>query len=142
MDISRIVSVTCVLLLSLCFLIAVYTVTVLKNTLKESTETNLELKAFVETLENDLDTVAPESAKEDLSNDKTDSSLPVDVLANQFCIRETNGRVAIYTADGYLIRLLDLSTDTLPSADRLALQQGIYLSSRKEVLALMEDFGA
>ena len=142
MDISRIVSVTCVLLLSLCFLIAIYTVTVLKNTLKESTETNLELKAFVETLENDLDTVASESAKEDLSNDKTDSSLPVDVLANQFCIRETNGRVAIYTADGYLIRLLDLSTDTLPSADRLALQQGIYLSSGKEVLALMEDFGA
>ena len=144
MDISRIVSVACVLLLCLCFLIAIYTVTVLQSTIRESTEANLELKTFVETLEKNLETTASESMEEDLSNDNDteDNTLPVDILADQFCIRETNGRIAIYTTDGYLIRLLELSAETLPAADRLALQQGIYLSSWKEVLALMEDFGA
>ena len=139
MDISRIVSVACVLLLSLCCLLSIYAVAVLRSALMESTEACFEVKAILETMEPE-----PVASTEDndLSETDSDSSLPVDVLADHFCIRETNGRIAIYTADGYLIRLLERSAETLPHVDRLALQQGIYLSSWKEVLALMEDFGA
>ena len=139
MDISRIVSVACVLLLSLCCLLSIYAVAVLRSALMESTEACFEVKAILETMEPEPVASAEDN---DLSESDSDSSLPVDVLADQFCIRETNGRIAIYTADGYLIRLLERSAETLPHADRLALQQGIYLSSWKEVLALMEDFGA
>ena len=139
MDISRIVSVACVLLLSLCCLLSIYAVAVLRSALMESTEACFEVKAILETMETEP-VVSTEGNT--LSESDSDSSLPVDVLADQFCIRETNGRIAIYTADGYLIRLLERSAETLPHADRLALQQGIYLSSWKEVLALMEDFGA
>ena len=139
MDISRLVSVSCVLLLSLCCLLSIYTVTILRGNLAESAEICMEAKSLLETAKQEnLDT----SEDAILSDTGADSSLSVDILADQFCVRETNGRVAIYTADGDLIRLLELSSEMLPSADRLALQQGIYLSSWREVLALIQDFGA
>ena len=98
MDISRIVSVACVLLLSLCCLLSIYAVAVLQRALIESTEACFEVKAILETMEPE-----PVASTEDndLSESDSDSSLPVDVLADHFCIRETNGKIAIYTADGY-----------------------------------------
>ena len=137
MDISRIVSVACVFLLTLCFLLSIYAVTVLRNTVIQGIDTCHEMQSYLDNLETVSATVDPP-----VQDPEADSSVPVDILADRFCIRETNGRVAIYTDDGYLIRLLDLSVEMLPAADRLALQQGIYRSSWKEVLNLIEDLGA
>jgi len=51
-------------------------------------------------------------------------------------------KIAIYTSDGYLVKTLDLVVDTLPEADQSALREGISVSSWREVLALIQDFGA
>ena len=136
MDISRIVSAACVVLLTLCFLLSICTVTVLRKAVIQSTDACFEMQSYIENLD-----AAPKAESLPVQDTEADSSVPVDVLADRFCIRESNGRVAIYTDDGYLIRLLEISVETLPAADRLALQQGIYRSSWKEVLDLMEDFG-
>ncbi len=65
---------------------------------------------------------------------------PTDILVQNFCVRETGGRIAIYTGDGYLVRYLDVEVSLLPTEDQEALKKGITLSSWKELLALIEDY--
>ncbi len=137
MDISRIISVMCVFLLAVCLILSITALTVLRNAVDESTQACMEVQCFLESLEED------QSVKEESSETEVevDNSIPVDVLSNHFCMREINGKIAIYTSDGYLVRLLDISVETLPHADQQALQQGIEVSSWKEILALIQDFG-
>lgn len=138
MDVSRIISVMCVFLLSICLILSITALTVLRNTVDESAQACLEVQSFLESLEADeMKETEPQSEET-----QVDNSLPVDVLTNQFCLREVNGKVAIYTADGYLVRQLDISVELLPQADREALKEGICVSSWKEILALIQDFGA
>ena len=83
-----------------------------------------------------------------ISKEDTDTSIgappptdtATDILVGQFCVRETNGMVAIYTGDGYLVRYLDIEVSLLPREDQEALKKGIVLSSWKELLALIEDY--
>ena len=138
MDVSRIVSVACMCLLTLCFILSLYAVAVLRNTIVQSTDACREIQSALDAQQSSLTSSAP-STFEDATQD---DSIAADVLADRFCMREVNGRIAIYSGDGYLIRLLDISAETLPPADRAALQEGIYVSSWKEILALMQDFGA
>lgn len=136
MDISRIISVTCVFLLAVCLILSITALTVLRNAVDESTQACMEVQYFLESLEDQqMNDEPPQTDVE------VDNSIPVDVLSNRFCMREINGKIAIYTSDGYLVRLLDISVETLPHADQQALQQGIEVSSWKEILALIQDFG-
>ncbi len=137
MDISRIISVMCVFLLAVCLILSITALTVLRNTVDESTRACMEVQGFLESLEENqsVNEEPPETEVE------VDNSIPVDVLSDRFCMREINGKIAIYTSDGYLVRLLDISVETLPHADQQALQQGIEVSSWKEILALIQDFG-
>ena len=137
MDISRIISVMCVFLLAVCLILSISALTVLRNTVDESTQACLEVQAFLNSMNEELKATEPPSAETEESN-----SVPTDVLYENFCMREVNGKIAVYTADGYLIRILDISVETLPEADQAALRQGICVSSWKEILALMQDFGA
>lgn len=137
MDISRIISVMCVFLLAVCLIFSISTLTVLRNAVDESNRACREAQDFLEKMGDQLKEI--ESPVEDA---EVDNSIPTDVLYEQFCMREVNGRIAIYTVDGYLIRLLDVSVKTLPEADQAALREGICVSSWKEILALMQDFGA
>lgn len=136
MDISRIISVMCVFLLAVCLILSITALTVLRNAVDESTQACMEVQCFLESLEDQQ--INEEPPQTDV---EVDNSIPVDVLSNHFCMREINGKIAIYTSDGYLVRLLDICVETLPHADQQALQQGIEVSSWKEILALIQDFG-
>ena len=136
MDISRIISVMCVFLLAVCLILSITALTVLRNAVDESTQACMEVQCFLESLEDQQ--INEEPPQTDI---EVDNSIPVDVLSNHFCMREINGKIAIYTSDGYLVRLLDICVETLPHADQQALQQGIEVSSWKEILALIQDFG-
>ena len=127
----------CVFLLAVCLIFSISTLTVLRNAVDESNRACREAQDFLEKMGDQLKEI--ESPVEDA---EVDNSIPTDVLYEQFCMREVNGRIAIYTVDGYLIRLLDVSVKTLPEADQAALREGICVSSWKEILALMQDFGA
>lgn len=56
-------------------------------------------------------------------------------------LRTSNGKIGIFTTDGYLIRTLEVDLRTLPESDRSALEAGIWVSSRAELLERLEDFG-
>ena len=127
----------CVFLLAVCLILSISTLTVLQNAVDESNRACKEAQSFLETMGDQLKETEPP-----VEDAEVDNSIPTDVLYEQFCMREVNGRIAIYTVDGYLIRLLDVSVKTLPEADQAALREGICVSSWKEILALMQDFGA
>ena len=136
MDISRIISVTCVLILALCLILSVCVMSFLKNAVTESTAACAQMQSLLERANEQL-----ESPKPPIEDTKVDNSIPADVLYHQFCMREANGKIAIYTSDGYLVQILDLTVAALPEADQSALREGICVSSWREVLALMQDFG-
>ena len=63
-----------------------------------------------------------------------------DTRSNAFSLRESNGKIGVYTEAGYLIRLLNVDVSTLPKTDRDRLAVGISVSSWKELIALIEDY--
>ena len=56
-------------------------------------------------------------------------------------VREHEEKIGIFSEDGVLLRVVDVYTKTLPKADRVLLREGIAVSSRQDLYALMEDFG-
>lgn len=70
-----------------------------------------------------------------------DDNVDADVLFDSISIRETNGKVGIFTEDGLHIRTLDINVSTLPAADQTALKNGITINSWRELFALIEDLG-
>ena len=74
------------------------------------------------------------------STDQNDANAEAGVLFDRLCIRESDGKIGVYTEDGFLIRTIDISIQTLPEADREALSQGITVNSWRELISLIEDF--
>ena len=60
--------------------------------------------------------------------------------AVMYTVREVNGCIGIYDADGTLLRTLQVPVSTLPRADREQLAVGIALTSKQELDALIEDY--
>lgn len=56
-------------------------------------------------------------------------------------LRLCNGKIGIFTDEGYAIRFLETDARTLPPADVAALEEGVPIRSRAELLERMEDFG-
>ena len=143
MDLSRIISISCVFLLALCLILCICVTLFLQNTVKESTAACMEVQSLLERANESM--VSTQDSTEDmtestLEDTPVDNSTPVDVLYHQFCMRESGGKIAIYTSDGYLVKTLEQSVSSLPEADQNALRKGISVSSWREVLALIQDF--
>ncbi len=135
MDFPRIALILCVFLLAVCLVFSISALTVLRNAVSEADQVRKEAQELLADFEEQL------REQEELNGqDPADPSIPVDVLYDNFCMRESGGRIAIYTSDGYLVRILDVMVDTLPESDRKALQDGISVSSWKELLALIQDY--
>ncbi len=143
MDLSRIISISCVFLLAICLILCICVTLFLHNTVKESTAACLEVQALLERVSENTEPLqgSTEDTTDEPAQDTTvDNSIPTDVLYHQFCMRESGGRIAIYTSDGDLVKTLDQPVAMLPEADQTALREGISLSSWREVLALIQDF--
>ena len=55
-------------------------------------------------------------------------------------VREHEDRIGIFNSDNVLIHVIETHIKTLPVADRDLLREGIWVSSRKELLAIIEDY--
>ncbi len=128
MELSRISALLSVFLLTLCLCLSVCTVMVLRDTVKEGERIRTEAKGLLSELQRSTDGVSQNAP-----------SLPTNVAKEAFLLREVNGRVAIFTAEGKLISTTEISVALLPHKDRLALAEGIYLSSADELSALLQD---
>lgn len=136
MNWTKIALAICAFLLAICLTFAITALTSLRNAVAETGRIKEEAEALLDELEIALRT-EPEEKTDSGSN--TDGAQQVGVLYDQFCVRESGGRVAVYTGSGELVRLTDIWVSALPAADRKALAEGIRFSSWKEVLALMQD---
>lgn len=83
----------------------------------------------------------PIESSEHNPTDQTDEELATSIeLDPSFVLRAHDGKIGVFTAEGYLIRTVDVDIQTLPAADRNALESGIYVFSKKELDAKIEDF--
>ena len=55
-------------------------------------------------------------------------------------VREHEARIGIFNSDNVLIHVIETHIKTLPVADRDLLREGLWVSSRKELLAIIEDY--
>ena len=59
-----------------------------------------------------------------------------------FIVKEYFGQIGIFDADGSLINVIEIYTKTLPEVDRILLREGIELSSKEALDALIEDYSS
>ena len=70
-------------------------------------------------------------------------SLPHDTDSSEedgWIIREYNGVIGVFTSNGVFLKSIDTHIKTLPAADRELLREGISVKTRKELLAIIEDY--
>jgi hypothetical protein len=58
-----------------------------------------------------------------------------------FLVKEYNSRIGVYR-NGELIRILDIDTSSLRSADKEALSEGIPFETNAEVAQFIEDYSS
>ena len=124
----------------LCLCLTLTTILTVYTLAKQNQSHREALSQALEVLSNQMETL--QSVVDGSESPSTD--IPVNTYedTNFFCLKSVNGRVGVYTAEGDLIRLTDIEISTLPDQERRSLEQGIYTSSWKEILHLLQDFGA
>lgn len=58
----------------------------------------------------------------------------------KYVIREHNGKVAIFSSSGALLRELDFYVKALPEADRERVRRGVEVGSLSELYSLIRDY--
>ncbi|MBE6530129.1 MAG: hypothetical protein E7680_06005 [Ruminococcaceae bacterium] len=78
---------------------------------------------------------------DNLSADEKNGQTTEEAADFSCILRTSDGKIGIFTTDGYLIRTLNVDLRTLPESDLSALEAGISILSRAELLERIEDFG-
>ena len=141
MDASKILMILCCFVLTVCLTLCISTLVVLRNAIAENGTVQNDAKELV----SELDGCVAELNETITKNDSISASVNTDQndgITGGFLIRESNGMVGVYSVDGTLLRLLDISVNSLPAADREALAKGIKVNSWRELIALMQDYAA
>ena len=141
MDISKLLSILCCFILTVCLTLCISTLVVLRNAIDENSAVNGEAEALVDKLDGCIDELNEAITQKDSVSASVDTDTDVNIEGG-FFLRESNGVIGVYTTDGTLLHLLDVSVNTLPSADREALKKGIKVSSWRELISLIQDYAA
>ena len=59
-----------------------------------------------------------------------------------YTVKEYFGKIGVFDEDGALINMIEVYTKTLPKADRLLLREGITVTSKQALDALIEDYSS
>ena len=140
MDVSKAMLALCCLAVSVCLILSITALCGLRNTIAENEVIQQEAVILVDQLNSCLENI--EEVEKDNASLPTIGNASDEKKENLFYIREVNDRIGVYTGDGYLIRLLERSVQTLPKADRDALSNGICVSSWQEVTRILQDYDA
>ena len=89
----------------------------------------------------------PESEKETewiyvYVQNEAESASESDLTSETFgwILRSHGERIGIFDENGILLEVLDVQIKTLPKADQLLLEEGIYANSRELLNSLIEDY--
>jgi hypothetical protein len=139
MDPSKILALVCAVLLLICLLLSITSLSALRSVQKENERQTARANELIGELR---DCAAKITAKNDAEEDSPtqDTQVQVTAPAESFCVKDTNGRIGVFTSDGYLVRFLDVSVDALPPADREALRVGITVGSWRELMSVIQDY--
>ena len=118
------------------FLICILLIALSFTILYQSSQRYRVAQALLDTLQESLE----QAESVEKSTEETDTDTTVDSVHDVFYLREANGRIGIFTEQGYPIRMLTVDVATLPEVDRLALSDGICVTSLSELIALIEDY--
>ena len=137
MDTSKILIILCVFLLAICLTLSLTAVASLRAAMTDVGNGQERVEELAAVLENCVEELQTES---DLKTPEELPSMETDVLYNRFCVRESNGKIAVYTGEGYLVRVIETNLSLLPPAERKLLKEGICVNSWKELLSLIQNY--
>ena len=147
MEVSKILTVVILLFLLTSLLLSAVFLISLRKAVEENNHLQQNARRVLHLLEeqqNVLTKLQSNQNTEDVSKDETSSDQATDVEASvgfeAFCLRTVGEKIGVYTADGTLLLTLEIRVDTLPAADREALQNGIAVDSPQKLLALLRDY--
>ena len=141
MDTAKMLMILCCFVLIVCLTLCISTLVVLRNAIEENGAVQSNAKELVSELDGCVANLNEAIVKDDSISASADAEKE-DGLYSAFCVRESNGLIGVYTSDGTLLKLLDVSVDSLPQADREALAKGITVNSWRELISLMQDYAA
>ena len=140
MDASKILLIICAFTLIVCLTLCITALAVLRNAVAENNLLQKEATVLVDRLDGFVDLMEEITSSDGEISIEVSGGKESSTSANGFCLRETNGKIAIYTADGYLVKLLEVSVDSLPKEAREALKTGVCVNSWEELLSLITDY--
>ena len=59
-----------------------------------------------------------------------------------YTVKEYFGKIGVFDEDGVLVNMIEVYTKTLPKADRILLREGITVTSKQALDALIEDYSS
>ncbi len=137
MDTTKIFTILCAFLLLICLVLTLTTLVIMRQALDKSMAFQSQAAALVRAW---FPTQEPTDKAPDGSADPPANDMAADVLYNRFTLKEHNGKVGVYSEEGYLIRTFDISVSTLPREAREALESGVTFHSWRELIELIEDY--
>ena len=63
-----------------------------------------------------------------------------EIAEDAWIVKEHEKRIGVFSAEGELLKLLDVYTNTLPMADQRLLREGIVVTTQADLYALIEDY--
>ncbi len=137
MEISKIFAVLCAFLLIICLVLSITALVVMRNAVAETTVWEERAADLVATLDACISDLKAEQEQAVIAPlEPEDTQMP----ESGFFLRTSGDRIAVFTADGYLVTVSEVKCSTLPSTERERLKTGIYAKTWAELMLLMQDY--
>lgn len=138
MDITKLFTILCAFLLIVCLTLSITCLVVMRNAVDETSawqgraevlvaELGGCVAAMKETDTQDIPVIAP-------NEEEKEETKP------RYCLRLAKDTLAIYDADGYLIKQLKVPASLLPAKEREKLLAGVWVTSWEELERLVQDY--
>lgn len=139
MDFSKLFALVSTFVLIVCLTLSMTTLVVLRNAIDENSQMQAEAQGFLDDLNTAVDKL--DSAAVNSPSDQTgQEDLPTNADTEVFSIREYNGKIAVYNADGAMIHWVDVNTALLPTEERSALKDGVEVQSWEAMVSCLQDY--
>ena len=135
MDISKLIAIICAFLLIVCLAFAITSIASLRNALEENDALQEQAAALNARLDDCVDQLNLQ-----LEQHFTPTVATPSTSEPTLYLRESDGRVGVYTSEGELLYAVEISALSLPPAEREALAKGIEVHGFRELLNLIRDY--